>query len=543
MKALFFRKPGFSLLLAAGLLLVVLTPLAVTRADVPDTGILCASGGPEFFLQTATGHISTPDGNSILMWSYTSNPGSFQLPGPVLCVNQGQTVTVHLANNALSEPVSIIFPGQNGVMASGGSCPSPDDCLLSGKAAASGETVTYTFTASQPGTYLYESGTNPTKQVQMGLYGALIVRPTMGADFAYNHPSSRFNPVREYLIMLSEIDPNFHRAVELNKPYDLNALNDDYWTINGRSFPDTIAPNGVSWLPTQPYGALVRVEPYDPVSNPYPALIRYINAGIFNHPFHPHGNHLRVIARDGRLLRGPSDEDISFEDFTRTIGSGQTYDLLFSWDDVEAWYSPGTPLPVELPGLQNLVFKDGVTFYSGSPFLGEKGEFPVGVTSYNECGEFYFPWHSHALFEFTNFDEGFGGMATILRVDPPGSCPAPTPGEMHVGDLDGSSISLNKTRWRATVTVTVHDTSHNPVPDAMVSGLWSAGDANGRTFACLTNSNGQCSVTSGRLLKSTDFNVTYTVTSLSHATLTYQPAANHDPDSDSDGTSITVSRP
>jgi len=42
--------------------------------------------------------------------------------------------------------------------------------------------------------------------------------------------------------------------------------------------------------------------------------------------------------------------------------------------------------------------------------------------SQNICGEWYFPWHSHALNEFANFDEGFGGMATLLRVDPPGGC-------------------------------------------------------------------------------------------------------------------------
>jgi hypothetical protein len=194
--------------------------------------------------------------------------------------------------------------------------------------------------------------------------------------------------------------------------------------VNGRSFPDTISDNGVPWLPNQPYGALVRVEPFDASTNPYPALIRYANAGMANHPFHPHGNHLRVIARDGRLLKGPSGEDTSFEDFTRTIGSGQTYDLVFRWTVVDPWIpAGGTPVPVTIPGLQNLVFKDGATFYSGDPELGEQGELPVGVTSYNECGEFYFPWHSHALFEFTNFDEGFGGLATLLRVDPPGGCP------------------------------------------------------------------------------------------------------------------------
>jgi len=407
------RKILFSLLVLTGLLIT--SPSAPTRA-VPSIGLQCTTG-PTFNLATDSGYIYTPDGNSIFMWSFRNGAGSFQLPGPVLCVNQGDSVTVNLTNT-LPEPVSIVFPGQSGVTTSGGS-PGP----LTAEAAASGGTVSYSFAASQPGTYLYESGSNPTKQVQMGLYGVLVVRPSMGANFAYNHASTQFNPSREFLLVLSEIDPLFHRAVELNRSYDLNALNDDYWTINGRAFPDTVSDNDVSWLPSQPYGALVKVEPYDANTNPFPALIRYANAGIFNHPFHPHGNHLRVIARDGRLLRGPADEDISYEDFTRTIGSGQTYDLLFKWTDVEAWSSGGNPIPVTIPGLQNLVFKDGVTFYSGSPYLGEQDELPVGVTSYNECGEFYFPWHSHALFEFTNFDEGFGGLATILRVDPPGGCP------------------------------------------------------------------------------------------------------------------------
>jgi hypothetical protein len=44
------------------------------------------------------------------------------------------------------------------------------------------------------------------------------------------------------------------------------------------------------------------------------------------------------------------------------------------------------------------------------------------VVQQNVCGEWYFPWHSHALNEFANFDEGFGGMATLMRVDPGGGC-------------------------------------------------------------------------------------------------------------------------
>jgi hypothetical protein len=132
---------------------------------------------------------------------------------------------------------------------------------------------------------------------------------------------------------------------------------------------------------------------------------------------------VRVIAQDGRLLKGPSGEDLSFEQFTRTAGSGQTFDALFKWTDVEGWDPDSNPVPVQIPGLQNLVFMDDATFYSGSPYLGYQGPLPVGVTSYNQCGEEYFPWHSHALNEFQNFDEGFGGMGTLLRVDPPGGCP------------------------------------------------------------------------------------------------------------------------
>jgi len=45
------------------------------------------------------------------------------------------------------------------------------------------------------------------------------------------------------------------------------------------------------------------------------------------------------------------------------------------------------------------------------------------VTSYNQCGEQYFPWHSHAVNEFQAFNEGFGGMGTLIAIFPPGGCP------------------------------------------------------------------------------------------------------------------------
>jgi FtsP/CotA-like multicopper oxidase with cupredoxin domain len=387
-------------------------------AQAPTGTKMACTDGPSFQLTAGPGRISLPDGNDMYMWGYGNRAAgdAFQLPGPVLCATQGQPVTISLLNN-LPEATSLSFPGQSGVTSTGGT-----DGLL-GPQVAPGGTITYSFTPSEPGTYLYESGTNPHKQVHMGLYGALVVRPASGPQFAYDDPATEFDPDREYLVLIHDLDADLHRAVERGQTYDVTRKHDVYWTINGRSFPDTIADNGASWLPQQPYSALITTRPFNETSNPLPALVRYVNAGFVNHPFHPHGNHMRLIAQDGRLLRGAGGADTSMEAFTRTLGAGQTYDLFFRWIDADRYDPVTNKVPVPVPSNRNLAFKDNASNYSGSPYLGYKAALPPGVTSYNECGEYYFPLHSHALNEFQNFDEGFGGLATLARVDPPAGCP------------------------------------------------------------------------------------------------------------------------
>lgn len=412
----------------------------VLLASAPaGAAIPCAPGGPNFALTTDTGFFSTPDGNSVLMWSFRRGAAGedFQMPGPVLCVTQGQTVRINLTNTALPEATSLVFPGQTGVQAVGGA-----PGLFTSEIGPGPGTVSYVFVAGQPGTYLYESGTNPHKQVEMGLYGVLIVRPSSApATQAYNDPDTSFNAGQQYFLALHEVDPFLHQAVERGETFDQTVERDRYYTVNGRAFPDTVQDNNVPWLPGQPYGALVTVEAL-PCDTPgsgagceappgsLPALVRFANAGLKNHPFHPHGNNQVVIARDGRELGGLGFPG-AIEAFTETIGSGQTLDVLVRFIN-EQEFTPvseppaptDNPIPVTLDQ-QNVVFKDDATFFSGGPYLGVQDDLPPTVTSFNECGEFYFPWHSHALNEFVNFDEGFGGMATLWRVNPPtpNSCP------------------------------------------------------------------------------------------------------------------------
>ena len=109
------------------------------------------------------------------------------------------------------------------------------------------------------------------------------------------------------------------------------------------------------------------------------------------------------------------------------------------------------------------------------------------------------------------------------------------PASMHIGDLDGSKSGAN--RWNATVTIYVHDANHNPVAGAQVTGNWS----NGGTGTCTTDSTGKCSVTKSNIPRNTT-SITFTVTNTTKTGFTYASAANHEPDGDSTGTAITITK-
>ncbi|WP_426503216.1 multicopper oxidase domain-containing protein [Dactylosporangium sp. McL0621] len=480
------RRLAVVVLLAAGSAVLVPGRADALPTGAPRIGMVCNPGTVSgtthtFNLVAKTGYIDTPDGNSVFMWSYANadapDNGHFQSPGPVLCATQGQTVVVNLTNN-LAEPTSIVFPGQDAQVTATGGAPG----LLTTEAAATTGTVTYTFTAGSPGTYLYESGSDIGKQLEMGLYGALIVRPAAGANYAYG-TTTQFDASREYLLLLSEIDPDLHHAVETGGTYDVNSRRDRYFAVNGREFPDTIQDNGTALLPNQPYGSLVRIQP-NSAANMQPALIRMINAGALNHPFHPHGNHTTQIAQDGRPLLSPGGGAASTEHFGETVASGQTQDFLLRWDDTDNWNPTTKPLPVAPPNYRNVFFKDSNTWYGGSPYLGYKGTLPTGVVSQNICGEWYFPWHSHALNEFANFDAGFGGMATLLRVDPPGGCFASSTSTNIIGgvlkggaagDLGGDDTNYYMVNPRTTTATSATTTGQTTIAVASAAGFPTSG--------------------------------------------------------------------
>jgi threonine dehydrogenase-like Zn-dependent dehydrogenase len=214
--------------LAAGVLLsaAVVRPIAAATESSNRTGVACttdAAGGtnPTFNLTTRSGLINLADGTTAYTWGFSEGAKPFQHPGPVLCVKEGDTVTVILHNAFTATTpknapaVSIVFPGQENVLADGAPSQPVFDgggvlTSLAKPAQPGGGTVTYSFVASKPGTYLYESGggqktslpaspfSSPQIQVRMGqanvrrwtdeLLAMLVEDDPFGVDaFATHH--------------------------------------------------------------------------------------------------------------------------------------------------------------------------------------------------------------------------------------------------------------------------------------------------------------------------------------------------------------------
>ncbi|MGZ6991153.1 MAG: multicopper oxidase domain-containing protein [Ilumatobacteraceae bacterium] len=474
-------------------------------------GMLCSNGNVDattghrvFKLTADDGYNSEPDGNAIYDWGYGNGDasGAFQLPGPVLCAHQDETIDVVLTNN-LPIKTSIQFPGQSGVTANGAAvAPQADGTgalvSLVQEAGASGGSITYSFKAGAAGTYLYESGSDPQLQVQMGLFGALIVRPnitvgpadlltipyedgtaaqktnqdagmtladataylahhTAGCAYAsvtspgtcdpsaiYDATVGDNNEVRgENILLLSEVDPAIHNFMEQNKvaPYDKLNWNSytggyaaHYFMINGRSMPDTLAPNNAPWLPSQPYGAMAHVQPWDLKTNPLDVMLRYLAVGQAGYDFHPHSNHEHVIAEDGSLLKATNGDDNTEGKFNIMVGPGATVDATFRWTNEEGYAdTTGHRVPVSWP--QGLNLKEG-DFWSGSPYLGNSGTLNPGILTKTECGEYYHVAHNHDLTQVTNYGITFGGMLTLIKVEPPKEVQGHKVGDFFVPTCD-----------------------------------------------------------------------------------------------------------
>jgi FtsP/CotA-like multicopper oxidase with cupredoxin domain len=442
-----------------------------------------------FQLTAQEAYLNQPDGQAVYSWGYGCASGfapsflpnatfiqkptcpTMQVPGPTLIVNEGTTVTIQLTNQlpTAAGNTSILFPGLNVTT----SCPATGVQGLLTCEAAPGVSVTYTITNPTPGTHPYYSGTQGDLQVEMGLYGALIVLPKGGgptscnstntnlygkADYgtthmipgfpeqdfrlahaAYDHPRSCYD--REYLFQWAEMDSRIHKQAlaqvaatmssgacsttnggynpQSNPACSLNVQTEPYhpayFLINGRSMPDLMDPNYAAEYPHQPYNGNPHMHPGELT------LIRTIGQGRWQHPFHEHANHVRILARDGNLVLSPTNPATNLAGilmFNTDTTPGESFDGIFyfsgrglNWDAYGHHPAPAACVPSPGKNCNNLPPADLLASLSCTPDADGYNTGAAAQTALN-----YYEWcqdHNKPVQSMPFGDVAGGGPATL----------------------------------------------------------------------------------------------------------------------------------
>ena len=261
-----------------------------------------------------------------------------------------------------------------------------------------GRDFTYVYRPEDAGTYMYHCHFEDVEHVTMGMHGIVFVKPSPsdthglgpGQQKAYGVADGDADAVtrydREYAIMVSEIDTRAHFNDAHIQATDWTDFHADFWTMNGRAYPDTLEPNGVrhangdlvpqrvaadlvtlseiplesggvanpaARLASNPLSSLVQCAPGERI------LIRFANLGFLDHSFVFPGLEVDVLGRDARFV--PLSAERTSTDSIQ-IGPGESRDVFFT--------APATPgdYPFYDRGLSHYTgSEDGTDAWVGGP--------------------------------------------------------------------------------------------------------------------------------------------------------------------------------
>lgn len=237
---------------------------------------------------------------SIVRWNVLSDVqvGAYayneQVPGPLIRVVIGDAIRINVTNK-LPEATSVHWHGlilPNAMDGVAGITQPPIQ---------PGETFTYEFTVpNTPGTFFYHTHYAADRQQALGLYGAFLIDPV-------EQPAKTYD--QEYIVQLGEW------RIENGQTFpamELEGMFPNYFTINGKSFPDT---------------ETIKMK----VGTT--ALIRFIGTGQFIHPMHIHGGPFTIVGTDGN----PVPEVARLHKDTGLVGPGERYDVLWTAHEPGKW--------------------------------------------------------------------------------------------------------------------------------------------------------------------------------------------------------------
>ncbi|MGS1018356.1 multicopper oxidase domain-containing protein [Allosphingosinicella humi] len=216
------------------------------------------------------------NGTMYASWTYDG-----QVPGPVLRVTEGDTVTFTLTNAATNKNShSIDFHAAQ------------VDVINEFEPIKPGETKTFKFVAKHPGAFFYHCGAEPMIQhIARGMFGLILVDP--------KDPNALPKADREYVLVQSEIYAN---------PEDKHAMMKNDWqnvVFNGVAFKyDPVHdPNATKTLVAKP-GERVRIYFVNAGPNEFSSF--HPIAGIWDKVYRS-GNPKNVLEGMQSFVVGPGD--------------------------------------------------------------------------------------------------------------------------------------------------------------------------------------------------------------------------------------------
>src|SRR5437016_227689 len=386
----------------------------ILKATILGVAALLLTAGGSFgqsvTLTAGPTTVKLPDGQVVPMWGYTcsaaavapatcaaSNPNAAGGWSPVVITVPPGNLTISLTNNLSfvagtgtnNVPTSLMIVGQlgGGLGAAPARTPSPvhspqdttwpiaatgpqftpppqlDRVQSFGTEVAAGAPTALTWTGLKSGTYLIESGTHPSIQGPMGLYGVLVVTDTSVTPAMAYPAGPAGTPAAvtynaDVPLVLSEIDPVQNRAVDA-AVHTSGFLETRVWsgqpgqcgnptsTTFGTCYPPAVnydpryyLINGVGFDKTN---ASLSVFATTPATVTGTVLVRFVNAGLRMHVPSVVGaqtgaglaSGFALIAEDGNVL--PGIPRVQSEVF---LPAGKVYDVMINAP------ATGTDLPV-----------------------------------------------------------------------------------------------------------------------------------------------------------------------------------------------------
>jgi hypothetical protein len=281
-----------------------------------------------------------------------------------------------------------------------------------------GGSFTYYYLSPDAGTYFWHCHITPPEHLQMGMVGQLYVRPrqnrvppgaslyaalqqqnglgttvdlrtacnpaadilcsatmpaintgaTQGTDklgstqkYVYNDGDGSTAYDVEYPLQIHGFDPNFHFVGMTFNPEAFVDMKDKFFLLNGRSYPDTVAPGPMATESSdgrvhysQPLPAIINI----PAGGR--ALLRIADLDVSEYQtLASLGVPMKEVGFNAKLLRDQAGNNMEFYTNSITLGGGESLDVLLDASDAGCGFT----------GCAAKLYPAGSTFYLYTPNL------------------------------------------------------------------------------------------------------------------------------------------------------------------------------